>query len=54
MTADAALLSRAEAFYDAHVAGKLDGFVDGNDRVERAWRTLTGWAPPSPAGLRSR
>ena len=31
-------------FYDANVTGKLDGFVDGNPRVERAWETVERWA----------
>ena len=48
MTADAALLERAEAFYDANVIGKLEGFVEGNDRVDRAWRTLESWVHPAP------
>jgi SAM-dependent methyltransferase len=42
--------SQAEAavFYDAHVARRLESFVEGNARVERAWRTVVDWAPPSP------
>ena len=31
-------------FYDANVTGKLEGFVDGNPRVERAWDTVERWA----------
>ena len=27
-------------YYDLHVVGKLDGFLNGNERVERAWQTL--------------
>ena len=45
----AAILDRSEQFYDANVAGKLAGFVEGNDRVELAWQTLETWAPPNPA-----
>ncbi len=36
------------AFYDANVWGKLQGFVEGNPRVERAWLTSDQWAPRSP------
>ena len=27
-------------FYDANISGKLEGFVEGNPRVERAWETI--------------
>jgi SAM-dependent methyltransferase len=48
VTADAALLERAEIFYDTNVGGKLEGFVEGNDRVEAAWRTVESWVRHSP------
>lgn len=37
-----------KAYYDAHVVGKLKGFVEGNARVERAWETIVRWAPHQP------
>ena len=48
MTRNAALLERAEVFYDTNVGGKLAGYVEGNDRVERAWRTIESWVRPTP------
>lgn len=42
------LLDQAKTFYDAQVARKLRDFVEGNDRVERAWQTIDGWAPAHP------
>jgi trans-aconitate methyltransferase len=39
----------AAAFYDAHVDGKIRDFVDGNRRVDAAWRTIDRWMPPAPA-----
>lgn len=36
-------------FYDSNVHGKLEGFVEGNPRVERAWKTIDQWAPTNPA-----
>jgi SAM-dependent methyltransferase len=35
-------------FYDANVGGKLEGFIEGNPRVERAWLTVERWAPFNP------
>jgi SAM-dependent methyltransferase len=37
-----------KAYYDEHVTGKLAGFVEGNERVERAWLTVDQWAPTNP------
>jgi len=37
-----------KAYYDEHVTGKLTGFVEGNERVERAWLTVAQWAPANP------
>ncbi len=36
------------AYYDAHLRGKLEGFVEGNPRVERAWTRVEQNAPVSP------
>ena len=35
-------------FYDANISGKLEGFVEGNPRVERAWETIDNWASANP------
>jgi SAM-dependent methyltransferase len=48
MSVDTALLKTAETFYDTHVAGKLQGFVEGNPRVECALTTLREQARPNP------
>lgn len=37
-----------EDYYDSHLAGKLQGFVEGNPRIERAWTTVARWAPRQP------
>jgi len=42
------LLAEIVSFYDANVSRKLRGFVEGNDRVERAWLTIDCWAPSNP------
>jgi SAM-dependent methyltransferase len=39
------------AYYDEHVDGKIRDFVDGNRRVEAAWRTIERWAPAAPARI---
>jgi cyclopropane fatty-acyl-phospholipid synthase-like methyltransferase len=36
------------AFYDEHVVNKVADFVDGNPRVDAAWRTIRDWGPVSP------
>ena len=36
------------AFYDEQVINKVADFVDGNPRVDAAWRTIVEWAPASP------
>lgn len=41
-------IQEIKTYYDAHVAGKLRGFVEGNERIERAWLTLEQWAPLNP------
>lgn len=38
-------------YYDAHVAGKLRGFVEGNARVEHAWATIEQQAGHAPARI---
>lgn len=38
-------------FYDANVHGKLEGFVEGNPRIERAWETIDKWAPTNPGRI---
>jgi SAM-dependent methyltransferase len=40
-----------KGYYDAHLRGKLEGFVEGNRRIERAWTTVTRWAPLEPAAV---
>jgi SAM-dependent methyltransferase len=42
------LHQEVKTYYDAHVAGKLNDFVEGNERVECAWTTIEHWAPTSP------
>jgi len=44
-------LREIKAYYDAHVGGKLEGFVEGNERVECAWQTVDRWAPPKPSKI---
>jgi SAM-dependent methyltransferase len=39
------------SYYDAHVAGKLRGFVEGNARVEHAWVTIEQRAGHAPARI---
>lgn len=48
MTHAPALLETAKAFYDAKVWAKLDGFIEGNPRVDLAWDRVQRWASPSP------
>src|SRR5512143_1676524 len=38
-------------YYDANVSGKLEGFIEGNPRVERAWETIDKWAPTNPGRI---
>jgi trans-aconitate methyltransferase len=42
------LLEEVKSYYATQVKRKLRDFVEGNDRVERAWQTLEQWAPPNP------
>jgi trans-aconitate methyltransferase len=35
-------------YYDGRVASKVQDFVDGNQRVDRAWITIREWGPPLP------
>jgi SAM-dependent methyltransferase len=37
-----------QAFYDSNTKRKIIDFIEGNDRVERAWQTLVEWSPKSP------
>lgn len=39
------------SYYDAHVGGKLKGFVEGNARVECAWSTIERWAGEAPVRI---
>jgi len=48
MTHAPALLETAKAFYDSKVWAKLDGFIEGNPRVDLAWDRVQRWASPSP------
>lgn len=38
-------------YYDAQVTYKLRNFVESNQRVERAWKTLTLWGPKDPGRI---
>ncbi len=38
----------AASFYDALLVHKLKDFVEGNERIERAWETVEAWAPLTP------
>lgn len=40
-----------KSYYDEHLSGKLEGFVEGNPRIERAWTTVARWAPRQPAAV---
>jgi len=40
------ILNKSKTFYDAHVGRKLKDFVEGNERIKRAWSTIDQWAPP--------
>ena len=40
-----------QSYYDAHVSGKLRGFVEGNARVEWAWSTIAQHAGNLPARI---
>lgn len=44
-------LEDIQQYYDLHVGNKLRGFVEGNARVERAWSTITAWAPQRPGRI---
>jgi len=35
------------SFYDSNVTGKIRDFINGNDRVERAWDTILLMSPLS-------
>jgi len=35
-------------YYDEKLSDKIRDYVQGNDRVERAWETVVEWAPPNP------
>lgn len=37
-----------KSYYDDHIAGKLTGFIEGNRRVECAWKTIARWEPAHP------
>lgn len=44
-------LQQVKAYYDVHVAGKLEGFIEGNERVERAWLTIDQWTLANPRSI---
>jgi trans-aconitate methyltransferase len=44
-------IPEVRAYYDRNVADKLRDFVEGNARIERAWQTLTRWAPGQPGSI---
>ena len=41
----------ATLYYDTHVRQKLRDFIEGNDRVERAWQSIEEWAPAGPSHI---
>lgn len=41
-------VTQIKTYYDSHMAGKIQGFVEGNKRVERAWKTIEQWTPKNP------
>ncbi len=41
-------IKHIQTYYDSHIAGKIKGFVEGNKRVERAWKTIEQWTPNNP------
>lgn len=49
--ADQVRPDEVRAYYDAHIHGKLRGFVDGNARVECAWSTIEEYAGEAPARI---
>src|SRR5690606_20511678 len=51
MEAKAAPQEQVKSYYDANITGKLRDFVEGNDRVECAWRTIERWAPKDPKSV---
>lgn len=38
-------------YYDQEVNGKLNGFIEVNQRVEKAWETLIEWSPKWPTRI---
>jgi len=46
-----AVTEEVRTYYDAHVNGKLRGFVEGNSRVEHAWTTIERWAGDAPSRI---
>lgn len=42
---------RVKAFYDSQVARKIRDFVEGNRRINCAWKTITQWAPIAPTRI---
>ena len=41
-------LTEIQQYYDASVASRLGDFIDGNPRIEAAWKTVEHWAGESP------
>jgi len=42
------LSDEVKSYYATQVRRKLKDFIDGNDRVERAWQTIDQWSPINP------
>jgi SAM-dependent methyltransferase len=40
--------SQVLEYYDQQIVDKVADFVDGNRRVDAAWRTIQAWAPAAP------
>ncbi len=38
-------VQKVKNYYDEHIKGKLRGFVQENPRIERAWQTVSTFAP---------
>ena len=44
-------LQEIKEYYDNHVFKKLQGFIYGNERVERAWEEMNSWIFKTPLNI---
>jgi trans-aconitate methyltransferase len=44
-------VEEVKKYYDTHTLGKLQGFLYGNPRVERAWQTISTWQAEEPKNV---